>query len=121
MFGNIEKLIEFGYEMIVAKVRYGTRFYVAFDSDDLTYKPFAELLEGIGGFDDLAVEYMHALEKIESKYPDYPVAWAESLEKGFTKIEEKAGNWLKDYNFYEHGRVLKDIEVTVKELAEHWI
>ena len=120
MYENIEKIIELGYEIIIEKVRYGTGFYVAFDLYDLDYKPFAELLEGIGGFDDLAVEYMHTLETIELKYPDYPVACAKSLEEGFKKVNEKAERWVNNYKYRDQDTILKEIVTMVKELEKRW-
>jgi len=116
---NIEKLIELGYEITIEKVRYGTGYYIAFDSSDLSYKPFAELLEGIIGFDDLAVKYMLELKKIEAKYPDYPVVHTETLKEGFSKIDDKAAKWCA-YNFHESMVILDNIVRQVKMLAEHW-
>ena len=86
MYKNIEELIESGYNILIEKVKYGTGYYIAFDSDATIHNPFAELLEGVRGFDDIAMEYMYALKEIESKYPNYPVVWAESLEQGFIRI-----------------------------------
>lgn len=120
MYKNIEKIIELGYEIIIEKVRYGTGFYIAFDLYDLDYKPFAELLEGIAGFDDLAIEYMHTIETIESKYPDYPVAWAKSLEDGFKKVNEKAERWMENHTYRVQATILEEIVTMVKKLEKRW-
>lgn len=121
MYRNMERMIELRYEIVITDVRYGNGFYIAFDSDDLNYKPFAELFEGTSGSDEISIAYTHTLELIESKYPAYPVIWANNLTEGFEKINEKAGKWLTGYTTYDQMIILRDIETVVKELEKRWI
>ena len=119
MFENIEKLIEYGYEITIQDVRYGEGFYIAFDVDNRCFRSFAILLDGTYGGDAIAWDYMKALEIIEEKYPDYPFVKAASLEKGFLQINEKIGKWLS-YKYSEQTRIIEEIAVIANKLEKAW-
>lgn len=122
MYRNIEKLmmVGFNYKFVVEPVRYGSGFYIAFDADSAIYEPFGVLFSWIGAGDEEAIEHQRYIAKIIENYPDYPIVWAETLEQGLKKVDDKAKKWIENYDFCEREKIVAEIVRGVKEFEKRW-